>query len=202
MPNKDYDNFVARMGSFDDNFDDIFEGIDLNSHIKGASHMDDNQRALSHFGVPGMKCGVRKAASAAGRYAKEAGKLTKNSYVHPILTTKAASASISKDKLGTRLRRTTIANTTKELADINQRVDKAVQQRAQQKAAKKQAKAKAKVEKILAKKEAEQKVKDLKQNYEKEYMAGKSKVGKIISGVTGAHTIYADVMYDLNDAKR
>lgn len=62
MPNKDYDNFVARMGSFDDNFDDIFEGIDLNSHIKGVSHMDDNQRALSHFGVPGMKWGVRRAA--------------------------------------------------------------------------------------------------------------------------------------------
>lgn len=62
MPNKDYDNFVARMGSFDDNFDDIFEGIDLHSHIKGVSHMDDNQRALSHFGVPGMKWGVRRAA--------------------------------------------------------------------------------------------------------------------------------------------
>lgn len=62
MPNKDYDNFVARMGSFDDNFDDIFEGIDLNSHIKGVSHIDDNQRALSHFGVPGMKWGVRRAA--------------------------------------------------------------------------------------------------------------------------------------------
>lgn len=202
MPNKDYDNFVARMGSFDDNFDDIFEGIDLNSHIKGVSHMDDNQRVLSHFGVPGMKWGVRKAASAAGRYAKEAGKLTKNSYVHPILTKKAASASISKDKLGTRLRRTTIANTTKELADINQRVDKAVQQRAQQKAQQKQAKAKAKVEKMLAKKAAEQKVKDLKQNYEKEYMAGKSKVGKIITSALGTHKIYADVMYDLNDAKR
>lgn len=61
MPNKDYDNFVARMGSFDDNFDDIFEGIDLNSHIKGVSHIDDNQRALSHFGVPGMKWGVRRS---------------------------------------------------------------------------------------------------------------------------------------------
>ena len=66
MPNKDYDNFVARMGSFDDNFDDIFEGIDLNSHIKGVSHMDDNQRALSHFGVPGMKWGVRRSYDSAG----------------------------------------------------------------------------------------------------------------------------------------
>lgn len=70
MPNKDYDNFVARMGSFDDNFDDIFEGIDLNSHIKGVSHMDDNQRALSHFGVPGMKWGVRRAAKQTDRAVK------------------------------------------------------------------------------------------------------------------------------------
>ena len=198
MPNKDYDNFVARMGSFDDNFDDIFEGIDLNSHIKGVSHMDDNQRALSHFGVPGMKWGVRKAAKAVGRYAKETGKLNINAYAHPILTRKALYKELRSDSFGKGLRKSLIGRSTKEMAALNNDVAKMQKQKAQQK----QAKAKAKVEKMLAKKEAQQKVKDLKRNHEKEFMEGKSKVGKIISGVTGAHKIYADVMYDLNDAKR
>ena len=120
--------------------------------------MDDNQRVLSHFGVPGMKWGVRKAAKAVGRYAKETGKLNINAYAHPILTRKALYKELGSDSFGKGLRKSLIGRSTKEMAALNNDVAKMQKQKAQQK----QAKAKAKVEKMLAKKEAQQKVKDLK----------------------------------------
>ena len=160
--------------------------------------MDNNQKALSHYGVPGMKWGIRRAASAVGRYAKETVKLNKNAYVHPILTRKALLKEAGKGSLGTAIRKGVIGRSTKELESLNKDVAKMQKQKIKQR----QEKAKAKVAKMLAKKEAQQKVKDIKQNYEKEYMAGKSKVGKIISATLGTQKTYANVMYDLNDAKR
>lgn len=51
---KDYDNFVARMGSFD---------MDLTAP-------ETDQDLLNHFGVKGMKWGVRKNRSGGGRIKK------------------------------------------------------------------------------------------------------------------------------------
>lgn len=52
MDNNDYENFVARMGSFDDDFTDLFgEGL------QKLVHSDD---FLEHYGILGQKWGVRR----------------------------------------------------------------------------------------------------------------------------------------------
>jgi hypothetical protein len=79
--------------------------------------------SLKHVGIMGMKWGHRKAQAKA--WLKEAGTTTKNSLLHPYLTDKANKASInSEKKLGTRLRRSTVYQKTKELKDVNSRVKK------------------------------------------------------------------------------
>lgn len=62
--------------------------------------------------------------------------------------------------------------TTKELKDVNDRVDS-----------------------MLAKKT---KIKDIKNKYRKEYMDKQSGVGKIITKITNSDKTYSDVMYNLN----
>lgn len=55
---------------------------------------------------------------------KEAGKLMKNQYAHPILTERADRASKKADTFGNRLRRNTIYQNTKDLKDVNSRIEK------------------------------------------------------------------------------
>jgi hypothetical protein len=159
---------------------------------------------LAHFGIKGMHWGVRRKLIDIGRsdgaqkpgnsiyrtgkavsdWGKEAGKLTKNNYRHPFLTSKAARASLKSDTIGNRLRRTMVYQNTKNLRDINKRTDKLVAQKAAQRALKKAEKAK---------------MKDIKTQYRKEYMAGESKAGVIYARLTQADKIYANTMYTLND---
>jgi hypothetical protein len=142
---------------------------------------------LQHFGIPGMKWGHRKNPGAFGSAIKsrikEVGRYTKNSTLHPIITSRAANASIRGEKLGTQVRRMYVGQKTKEIKDVNDRVDVLMAKKAAEKALKKAEKAK---------------IKDIKTQYRKEYMDGESKVGKIYSKLTDADKIYADVMYDLN----
>ena len=56
---KDYKNFVDRMGSFEDDLDisdTVLEQSSIVTRNRGA--------AISHFGIPGMKWGRRKAINA------------------------------------------------------------------------------------------------------------------------------------------
>lgn len=48
------------------------------------------------------------------------------------------------------------------------------------------------------KKMQKQQIKDIKKEYQKEFLAGQSAVGKLYSKYTGAHRGYADMMYDMN----
>jgi hypothetical protein len=48
------------------------------------------------------------------------------------------------------------------------------------------------------KKAEKTKIKEIKNQYRKEYMAGESAVGKIYAKLTDGDKIYANVMYDLN----
>lgn len=48
-------------------------------------HTDNSEDVIEHFGIKGMKWGVRKAA----RAAVNVGKIYANSYTHPFLTTHA-----------------------------------------------------------------------------------------------------------------
>ena len=90
--------------------------------------------SLYHYGIPGMHWGkrggqanksggnIQAAKSHVASWLKEAGKMTLNSYTHPILTNKANRASIASDGLKDRLRRTMVYQNTKDIKDINQRV--------------------------------------------------------------------------------
>lgn len=81
-----------------------------------------NDEPLIHWGVPGMKWGVRKAR--AKTWLKEAGKVTKNSLLHPNITNKANADSIRATKSKKELLRRTLAyQSTKDLKDVNRRVD-------------------------------------------------------------------------------
>lgn len=46
------------------------------------------------------------------------------------------------------------------------------------------------------------KVKEIKQKYRDQYMAGESAIGKIYAKLTDADKVYADMMYAINDRKR
>ena len=41
-------------------------------------------------------------------------------------------------------------------------------------------------------------MKDMKTKYRKEYLSGKSAVGKVISKIIGSDKIHADTMYDMH----
>lgn len=53
---KDYQNFVERMGSFEDD-------IDLSDEMEHRNIVTRNRSALMHFGIPGMHWGNRKSGT-------------------------------------------------------------------------------------------------------------------------------------------
>ena len=80
-----------------------------------------SENELAHVGVLGMKWGKRKGKSS---WLKEAGKVTKNNLLHPIITDKADRESKKAGSFKDNVRRTLAYQSTKDLKDINSRVDK------------------------------------------------------------------------------
>lgn len=162
--------------------------------IKEAATLD-NEKFLSHYGVPGMRWGHRRAAQvvgkaaitarkkiigagkAIGERAKLAGEFQKNSFLHPIASNKAVRDASVNDSIGKQIRRSYV-QTNKELRDINARVNKILEPQ----------------------RLAKQKMKDVKAKYSEEYMSQmKTKTQKLISKIGGSDKIYADLMYNLNN---
>lgn len=82
--------------------------------------------ALLHYGVKGMKWGVRKASRAVKNNIKASGRTTANSLRHPIETQKARVRFNKGAPLKTKLRRNMVGYTTKELNAFNKDVAKSV----------------------------------------------------------------------------
>ena len=126
---------------------------------------------LMHYGKKGMKWGKRGVGIKT--YAKEAGKMTVNSLKHPILSNKAQAKSLKARTMKDRARRTMLYQNTKDVKDINKRVSSMLT--------------------------SKRKVKDIKKQYQKEYMSGENAFGKAYASLTGSHKIYADLMYKMNN---
>lgn len=158
MANKDYENFVARMGSFDM---DSEEFLDLNH--SGTNYIKITGNELYHYGVPGMKWGKRtqsflksapvqsfgrkvaelngtmpnsqrsaaKAAKKADKaeFKKQFNKAQLDQFRHPIISTKEQAKYVAKNK-------TIRINTTARAKELNDAVDKEVARVKAKKAAK------------------------------------------------------------------
>lgn len=90
--------------------------------------------ALLHYGVKGMRWGVRRKRAAAavknaaktyGKFQKERLKTLGNSYTHPIKTNQAISRNMKNDKIHTQLRKS-LYRTGNEYKSINKDVEKSV----------------------------------------------------------------------------
>ncbi len=101
--------------------------------------MNEQNNSLQHYGVPGMKWGVRKAVKIGNTLNKginnarkrnmETSKYAINKAFHPILSAKADVASMRGQSLGTKMRRSMLYQKTEEVRDINKRVESLIQQR-------------------------------------------------------------------------
>lgn len=91
--------------------------------------------ALMHYGVKGMKWGVRKQRLK--NYVKASGRVMANRYRHPIATQKAINKMNRYSSAKTVLRRSTLGYTKKEFDSINKAVSKSVAKKQLAKAAKK-----------------------------------------------------------------
>lgn len=91
--------------------------------------------ALQHYGVKGMKWGVRRKRAAA--YGKALGKAMATNAKHPRITSKQIKALKKGKKFKTKARMSTLGLNTKELNSLNKGVAKGVKQKQRAKAAKK-----------------------------------------------------------------
>lgn len=91
--------------------------------------------ALQHYGVKGMKWGVRRKRAAA--YLKEVGAGMRNNAAHPRITSKQIKALKKGKKFKTKARMSTLGFNAKELNTINKGVAKGAKQKQRAKAAKK-----------------------------------------------------------------
>ena len=80
--------------------------------------------ALLHYGVKGMKWGVRKAAKALGDRTKTMSRAVVNTYTHPILSKKTLNKMNKNASLKTKIRRGVIGYSTNEVKAYNKDVKK------------------------------------------------------------------------------
>lgn len=130
--------------------------VSTTTPISSLYHYDENvDEFLAHYGVKGMKWGVRKAVDTAGNRIRTTAKYQANSLRNPFLTSRATRESMKTGSAGTQARRALVYQKTSEVADINKRVDRLRSEKAQAKiakaAAKIDAKAKTKASKASSK---------------------------------------------------
>lgn len=149
---------------------------------------------LYHYGVPGMRWGHRKAIQISSSSVGNARARMKQAKANK----KAANKKFDKAYrdsnswiLNSQFDKKDRQNRNKALIDA---AEKSAKADSQYKKAKKAYK--------LAKKYEKQKVKDIKAKYSKEYLSGKSKVGKAVSKLLGTDRNYANIMYDMDKHAR
>lgn len=200
MTDKDYENFIARMGSFNDTLD-----------------LEDKDESLQHYGIPGMKWGKRKAAGydvkgakkkAFDTYLKDMKKLEKSGKINDAKefarVEKKHDAALNKIKAD--------AKTYKQNAKAAAKIAKA-DAKASKAAAKADAKANATVERRMSNKELNARLKRLRMEAEFNRLSNPidtrtaidttAKAVTTIAALTGgALTIYNNVNKAVEIAKK
>ena len=148
-----------------------------------------NNNEIYHYGVPGMKWGHRKEVPVTNSVSAARSRMQKAKNNKKLASKNFNKAYRHDNSLIRRLQFDKEDN-KRSSKELERAAEKSYNADKEYKKAKKAYKAVKKYEK--------QSIKDIKAKYSKEYLSGKSKVGRAVSKILGTDKNYANAMYDMD----